>query len=582
VCNRSMLNNVRRLLLAMLTLTIVIPISTPRTVSAQSDDGLIGGERYESPQFGYVVTWDDPWSADERATRSRTNLSDRLVLEFIDAGAELTISGRFDDGEVGEALGDMIEERTNDYGDVTVSDQAERDDIATVSLTYVSDAGEVAEHLEVQPIDAGESVLVVSLVAPLDTFGEVLDALALVEIDGGPVFREEPVAPGASGDVADRSTRRRPDFSSTQPTEEETEEADPDAAIDGNTFTSPNFNFSLSWDEDVWEVEDVSLDPDFDQLLLDSGIGSVSFSGTNSFGGDARDCLAGVTGFLAEDTSALEIEDIDVFEDEDGNPIEGEERDRAFVANEYTATFQGDDVNFIYYVECRTLVRGETDLVILQFVADPDDYPDEAVARDEIIDTLEIEGTTRDGDDVQTPTPSDDEPTATPADEEEAETPSADEEGTFESDTYGFSLSWDSDIWEETSTGDDGVALDDGPSTLTIMASEEYEGDSVACVQGQLDEIRGIEGVTNVEAETGENGRRISGGDSERFFALYRVTASDGTFGGTNDVLVYLECRTLVEDDIVLVVSHIIFNPDLYEREAARAEDVLETIETQE
>ncbi|HEV2109196.1 MAG TPA: hypothetical protein VGR16_13105, partial [Thermomicrobiales bacterium] len=464
-------------------------------------------------------------------------------------------------------------------------------------LSYTGDDRDVHEYLEASSLEEDESVLLVDLIAPSSSFGAPVDALGVVELDGDAVFSEEPSLPDRSPDDGTATppedegpNRRRPrlptDDAAEEPTEEPTEEAEPEDAVDGNTFTSPNFGFSISWDEDVWEVTATATDPDFDQLVLDTRDSSLSLSGTTDFDGDVGECLEGVTAFLSAGTEALEIDDIDVLDDEDGDPIEGEERDRAFVANEYTGTFEGDDAQFVYYVECRTLVPEESVLVVIHFVLDPEDYPDEAEAREEILDRLETEGSNGGRDDERTPTPEDDEATATPEEDddptatpEDAETPPPGDRATFESDAYPFTLSWDPDIWEETASDDAGVVLTDGPSSLTITAVEDYEGDSVACVQGQVDEIGGVEGVTSVEAETGENGRRVSGGNSERFYALYRVTASDGTFGGTNDILVYLECRALVENDSVLTITHIVFNPDQYEEEAERREDVLGSIE---
>ena len=569
----------------MLALAAMSPLTTA-VAAAQSEAGLTGDQSYTSPQFGYEATWDDPWSADERATRSRADREDRLVLIDDDSDAELAIRGRFTEEAPGDVVEELIADREDDEEDVTVEDQRQRAGRASALVSYAGRDGDVVEYVEVTEIDADESVLVVDVVVPAGDFAAALDALTAVEIDGDAVFQDEPVPPDATVDddptetPADEGTvRRRPNFPTGDPTEEPTEEPTETAGggegVDGDTFTSPNFDFSFSWDEDVWSVGDTSIDDDREQISLEARDSNLFFQAESTFNGDVEECLSTVTEVLSEGEADFEIEDVDVLEDGDGDPIEDSSPDRAFVANLYTATVDGEEQAFVYYVECRTLVEDESELVILHLVLDPDDYADEAEAREEILDTLETDpGSQRDAD--PTTTSEADDPTATP---DEDETPVAGDATTYESDAFGFSLAYDPEIWEEAGSGDDGIALDDGPSSLTVAAAEEYEGDAVACVQGQLELIRGSDGVTGIEAETGANGRRVSGGDSERFYALYRVTASDGTFDGTNELLVYLECRTLVENDSVLTITQIIFDPDQYEQEAERAEEVLETIE---
>lgn len=588
---RSMPIRIGPLAIVLLLLAMVAPLSSV-AISAQADAGLTGDQSYQSPQWGYEVTWDDPWAADEGTTRSRPDRDDRLVLIHDDNGAELTIRGELTGDSGRDIVDDLIADREDDEDEVVVEDERRRAGRASALLSYTSNSGDVREYVEVSGLNADEGVLLVTLVARAGAFGDALDALSAVAIEDEAVFQDQPEAGEAASPDDPTATprdegtvRRRPNFSTGEPTSEPTEDATGEPAetadgadgVDSNTFTSPNFDFSISWDEDFWSVEESSISDASDQLSLNSDGSFLVFQAGTDFNGDVDDCLTTITETLEQGTDDVEITDVDSLEDENGDTIEGSSSDRAYAANLYTATFEGTEEQIVYYVECRTLVEEESELVIFHFVQDPDDYAGEAEARDALLATLETGNGSPDGDDP-TATPEDEEPTSTP-DGDEDETPEAGDQATFESDTFEFSLSYDPTIWEESGSGDDGLALDDGLSSLTIAAAEEYEGDSVACVQGQLEEIRGFEGITRIDPETGANGRRISGGDSERFFALYRVTASDGTFDGTNDLLVYLECRTLAENDSVISIIHLVFDPDQYEQEAERAEAVLETIE---
>lgn len=563
-----------QIVVALMMFMAIAPLQAGTAV-AQSGDGLTGDRSYESPQFGYEVIWDDPWSADERATRTRTDREDRLVLVDDDNGAELMVRGLVTTDSARDVLDSVIADRQDSEEDIAVEDQTRR----SALLSYTTSDGDVVEYVEVSSIDTDQSVLIIDLVTPAGDFTYAMDAVASVELDGDSLFRDEPTVSGSTNGSDSTATptdegtvRRRPDFSTGTATEAPTTTADQEG-VDGNTFTSPNFDFSISWDEDVWTVEETSIDQTNDQISLDSSDSYIVFQAGNSFGGDVDACLSAITDTLAEGTDEVEITDFEVLDDENGDPIEDSSRGSAYVANLYTATYQGSEEQFVYYVECRPLVEGESELVIFQFVANAGDYTDQADARDEVIQSLTRAGGSNTS---RTPTPDDNEPTATPKNDTGT---SSGDSTTYSSDAFGFSLSYDPEVWEESGSGDDGIALDDGPSSLTIAAAEDFDGDSVTCVQGQLDQLRGIDGVTRVEAEPGDNGRRISGGDSERFYALYRVTATDGTFEGTNDVLVYLECRTLEEGTSVISVTQIVFNPDQYEQESAKATSVLDTIE---
>lgn len=583
-------------------------ISGPaRPVAAQSDDGLVDETTYTSPQFAYTVTWDTPWVADEAGTRSRPDRDDVLTLRDEESDLPLVVAGIVTDLLPEERLETIVANRTEGDEDLqAVLDPDNDDGFAAALLAYADDGSAVHEYVEISEGEAGEWLRVVDLRVPAEDLTDAFDATGTVEIDGDAAFRGNPSAlldtagDGDDEDTEDTTERRRPRIPTAdeddepaeepaddEPTDEATGTASELEGVDGTTYTSPNFDHSVTWDEDVWEVDETSVEDGFDRVTLSStGDSSISLSATTEFDGDVTECLVQVTEFLADGDQDLEITDVDLLDDEDGEPIQGEADDRAFVANEYTGTFDEDDVTFIYYIECRVLIEDEANLIVIHFVLDAEAYPDEAEAREDLTVVLPEDDSGEDEtpatDDDATATPEDDE-TADPEDDEtptvDDETPPADDETTFTSETYGFDLSWDGETWVEDGRSADAITLSHGPGTLSIAGVEDYDGDAVACVQGEVDAIRGAPGVTRIEPELGEDGRRVSGGNAERFFSLYRITASDGTFDGTNGVLLYLECRTLVENDAVLVIQHLVFDADAYADEAALAEAVVETIE---
>src|SRR6266508_1434316 len=61
--------------------------------------------------------------------------------------------------------------------------------------------------------------------------------------------------------------------------------AAPAADIAGNTYTSPQFGYSLTW-PDTWYVEDETSDT-FDRLHLSDGLAYLAAIGGRSFGGNS-------------------------------------------------------------------------------------------------------------------------------------------------------------------------------------------------------------------------------------------------------------------------------------------------------
>ena len=75
-----------RCIIALITLLALGPVSLfpVATVFAQNAGpgaGLMEESSYVSPQFGYSVTWESPWTADPRLTTSVADRYDTLRLD---------------------------------------------------------------------------------------------------------------------------------------------------------------------------------------------------------------------------------------------------------------------------------------------------------------------------------------------------------------------------------------------------------------------------------------------------------------------------------------------------------------------
>ena len=365
--------------------------------------------------------------------------------------------------------------------------------------------------------------------------------------------------------------------------------------VDGNVYTSPNFGYTLEWDEDVWEVDAEGQDTygpgrDTLELFQTDRTSYIIVEGFEDYDGDAATCL---------ETSIEEAiaagEDREPLEDEDGEVIEDEDDGRAFAAFSFTVSSAADNevADRIAYVECRTLVDGES-VVVFTHIGAADAYFDgdqeEAL---EVIDSLRLpdDGASPEAgdggeDEDATPTADDDATAeAEDEDEDERETPDADasptsddddatpeagdddaspaagdagvEGDTYTSPTYGYELEWDGDEWEvvdATSEDDvDTLVLTDGSSEATLTGVADFEGDAQTCFEAAEDAIADREGVEDVAiAETSEGEPVIfANDDGTNVYGVYTYTL-DG-----EETAEYVDCFTLEEGESVVSLSSV-------------------------
>lgn len=153
--------------------------------------------------------------------------------------------------------------------------------------------------------------------------------------------------------------------------------SDPVAAqdgVEGTTYTSPTYQWSISWNDD-WEVVDVESEDGYDYLELTDQLSYVYFEAYEEFAGNALDCVADERTDLAEQDG---IVDIDIGTDVGGDPLTGGDEANAYAV--YTMSFTGTDgivTELVEYSECWTLVPGEAVLEASQITV-RDAYNDAA------------------------------------------------------------------------------------------------------------------------------------------------------------------------------------------------------------
>ena len=157
---------------------------------------------------------------------------------------------------------------------------------------------------------------------------------------------------------------------------------------DGNSYTSPTYDWSISWTDD-WTVTDEDVDDVYDTLQLSDGLSEVMFLSYEGFDGDPVACVEDKLELL-EDVEGFS--DVELGTDRNGEPLQGEDDTGAYAV--YTFTFspeEGDPFKMVEYTDCRTLVPGEAVLDISQITL-REAYNDAAPKLQALLDTLTMPG----------------------------------------------------------------------------------------------------------------------------------------------------------------------------------------------
>ena len=118
--------------------------------------------------------------------------------------------------------------------------------------------------------------------------------------------------------------------------------------IAGNTYTSPRFGYSLTWDSSWLVMSEIS--EEVDRLELTNGISFASLTGSEGFGGNAQIATTIISAAFAQQDGAFDFVILE----------SGGDDARHFVTASMTITFEdGTSMALTAYVEARTLIPGE-------------------------------------------------------------------------------------------------------------------------------------------------------------------------------------------------------------------------------
>jgi hypothetical protein len=137
--------------------------------------------------------------------------------------------------------------------------------------------------------------------------------------------------------------------------------AAPLADVTGNTYTSPTYGYTVTWDDSWYLVEETSEDG-IDFLTIADGVAFVQFLSVSGYFGDLEMGLAAVIVGTGQNSSVSNYRPLT---DEDDQPIRGGDESRAFAVYAATTTLEdGSSVDLAIYLEFRTIVPDEVGLAI--------------------------------------------------------------------------------------------------------------------------------------------------------------------------------------------------------------------------
>jgi hypothetical protein len=359
-------------------MTSLATIAPAGVTAAQSDRGLIDATSYQSPQFGYSVTWAEPWAVQDRDVITNPGGFDTITLRS-DTGT-LRISGRADTYNPLIFLQDTIAIQLASGGELINQDTTGAAPTAELQI------GGDRMRLDVISLPSAGAIVLVSLRASEGQYDAALaSASELVQIDGTPAFGGASAAPQATVPAGGTETPDVPVATSTVEVL--------GSGIEGDTYTSPNFGFSVNWDPATWTVPDEAeySEPGLDMLRLETDTGPILVTGWEAYDGNPSSCLLGEQTYYND--SEAGISEYQVAVDANGNELTGSDETSAWGV--FTNVFtdpedpNAEPVNYVDYINCVSMGDGKS-VVIFYSYARRENYNDHIGKVIALVDSLEL------------------------------------------------------------------------------------------------------------------------------------------------------------------------------------------------
>ena len=551
--------------------------------SGGDNNGLTSDTTYESPQFGYAVVWDAPWETRARNVTSNPGGFDALTLR--DGSNYLRLTGRSGDDDPATVLDDSIALEMGNATDAEVISESTDSSPMTATLRVRTNT----VLIEIVELPEDGALVVVTLSTHSENFDDVLATTQnVVTLNDEPILsgtgngngngngktKGNVATPKATGETVPSrkvtpATRKTP-IATEEPTPEATAAV---SGVDGSTYTSPQHEYTFSWDDSVWQLPAGSeiSDPEqaYDSLMLEADTGRLFISGYEAYKGDASTCLDGESSYF--ETQSKGVTGWAPATDENGDPLTDVTGTES-AWGVFNLTYQNPDdasaqpVELTDYIECRTLVPGESVIVI--FATAPRDlYNDHIDNVQTVIDTIELPAeapkkrATASTPVVRGVTPEATETTTTTTTEgstPKAITSAGEIEGlqgsTFTSPSFGFVFDVPSDWTIQDGTidhNDETLSLNNGVSTVTLHATDDpaFIVDLPSCVTAAADVAKADPAYAGLKIDYTSDGKVFQGSDDRSAYANYTYTVKGTKYAH------FIECQYITEGESVLVLS---------------------------
>ena len=159
----------------------------PVLAQAQDGPGLTGSDSYESPTYGYEVTWSDDWAAVPGSTTSE-NDRDSLTLDNGSA-IRVQVIGVDPETDLEVLLASMVDPIAEAFPDADVSELDPVDDeVATVVEFTIGDQPAI-QRIEARLLPSGDAAIGVRISTNPDLYASAVAAAAdEVLVNGDPAF----------------------------------------------------------------------------------------------------------------------------------------------------------------------------------------------------------------------------------------------------------------------------------------------------------------------------------------------------------------------------------------------------------
>jgi hypothetical protein len=346
----------------------------------------IEGSRYDSPQFGYAVEWDQRWAGLDRHVVSIKGNRDEMMLSNNEG--RLWVIGYPADVDKSVALTTTLDRFTATASEIVITGMDNTAALPYAELTADRDHVQI----EVQPVE--DATVAIVLVAREDDFsGALMAAQGGVFLNDGAILMQEPVPAVPSQSTPTEATEEPTEEpqateepeATEAPTEEPdaTEESTEEPVDSGEVWESEQFGVSFDLPPGWTIGGEGTAEGTADTLTITNGTSTITLYLTSQYDGDLEGCISFAQDLADDDPK---YDDLALQATDSGEPYQGSDDRSAYALFSYTGE---NDVQMAWYVHCQYIEEGESVLILMQDVPQ-DQYQAQRKDRAAVINAIDL------------------------------------------------------------------------------------------------------------------------------------------------------------------------------------------------